>query len=218
VSWIPGWGSIAGTAWWSGFYFWISICALIALGMAEVASHRYSDRKDELTAVEQETIQRHHDEDMARVQHDTATANERAAKLERENLDLRTQIAGRRITPQQHEILVSELSKNPGFFHIQSMLEGESVLYASDLSKTLKDANWTSDTPEFPLGEVWHGLVIFQTDDPAALRIAEALKAADIPFSIGDAEHKKEKATILVGQNPRRSDLPYRPEQLELPF
>ena len=171
-------------------------------GYGEVASHRYSDRKDELTATEQEAIQRRHDEDMAAVQHDTAVANERAAKLERENLDLRTKIAGRRITPEQHDILVSELSKNPGAFHIQTMTDGESVLYAADLSKTFKEAHWTSDTPEFPLGEVWHGLILMQTDDPAGLRIGVALRAANIPFSIGDDQHKKEKATILVGAKP----------------
>jgi hypothetical protein len=84
VSWIPGWDSVAGAGWWSGFYFWASIIALIGLGKAEVASHRYSDRKDELAAVEQEAIQRRHDEDMARVQHDTAQANERAAQLTQE--------------------------------------------------------------------------------------------------------------------------------------
>ena len=93
VSWIPGWSSIAGTAWWSGFYFWVSICALIALGMAEVASHRYSDRKDELVAIEQEAIQRRHDVDMAHVQHDTAEAVERAAQLEKDAAVARAAIA-----------------------------------------------------------------------------------------------------------------------------
>jgi hypothetical protein len=93
VSWIPGWGSVASTAWWGGFYFWISIGALIALGMAEVASHRYSDRKDELTAIQEEAIQRRHDEDMAAVQHDTAQANERAAKLEKEAAEANAEVA-----------------------------------------------------------------------------------------------------------------------------
>jgi hypothetical protein len=93
VSWIPGWGSVAGAAWWSGFYFWASIGGLIALGIAEIASHRYSDRKDELAVVEQEAIQRRHDEEMARVQHDTAQTIERAAKLEKEATEARAAIA-----------------------------------------------------------------------------------------------------------------------------
>jgi hypothetical protein len=61
--------------------------------MAEIASHRYSDRKDELAAVEQEAIQRRHDEDMAHVQHDTAQANERAAQLEKETAEAKAEIA-----------------------------------------------------------------------------------------------------------------------------
>src|ERR1700691_2952839 len=71
MSWIPGWDSVAGAGWWSGFYFWLGIGALIALGVFEVASHRYSDRKDELTAIEQKDTQRRHDDEMTRVQHDT---------------------------------------------------------------------------------------------------------------------------------------------------
>jgi len=140
--------------------------------------------------------------ELQRLKNETASANKATEELRRENFDIRTKIAGRRITAEQHQILVSELSKSPGFFHIESMTDGESALYASDLSKTLKAAHWTSDTPEFPLGEVWEGLIIFQTDDPAALRIALALKAANIPFSIGDDQHKKERATILVGAKP----------------
>ena len=69
---------------WSGFFFWASIGCLIGLGITEVASHRYSERKDDLAEIEQHEIQRRHDEDMARVQHDTAQANERAAELTRE--------------------------------------------------------------------------------------------------------------------------------------
>ena len=53
-------------------------------GISEVISHRYGERKDELTAAKQIEVQRHHDEDMARVQRDAAQANERAAQLEKE--------------------------------------------------------------------------------------------------------------------------------------
>lgn len=102
----------------------------------------------------------------------------------------------------QHDILFDNLSKEPSSFNIQSMSDGESALYASDIFKTLLDSHWTVDKKEFSLGEVWIGLIILQTDDPAAYRIALALKAAQIPFSIGDTEHKKDKATILVGANP----------------
>jgi hypothetical protein len=51
------------------------------LGVFEVVSHRYSERKDELAAVEQDSTQRRHDEEMARLHLETAKANERAAEL-----------------------------------------------------------------------------------------------------------------------------------------
>jgi hypothetical protein len=93
VVWIPGWESITNAGWWSGFYFWASIVSLIGLGVAEVASHRYGERKDELAAVEQEALERRHNEEMTRVQHDTALANERATQLEKDAAALAAQAA-----------------------------------------------------------------------------------------------------------------------------
>jgi multidrug efflux pump subunit AcrA (membrane-fusion protein) len=71
MSWIPGWNSIAGTAFWSGFFFWASIASLILLGVTEVLSHRYTERHDELAAIEQTDTQRRHDEEMARIHLET---------------------------------------------------------------------------------------------------------------------------------------------------
>jgi hypothetical protein len=99
MSWIPGWDSIASAGMWSGFYFWMSIGALIGLGVFEVASHRYSERKDEMVAVEQEAIQRRHDEDMTRVQHDAARLSAEAELLRQKNLAFEAALAPR--TPEQ---------------------------------------------------------------------------------------------------------------------
>src|SRR5258708_14331673 len=77
---IPGWDSIAGSNWWSNFYFWAGIIALLLLGVAEVISHRYSERKDELVAEQQDSTQRRHDEEMARLHLETANANARASE------------------------------------------------------------------------------------------------------------------------------------------
>jgi cell division protein FtsL len=199
---LPGWDSLPTV---SRNHSVAEIAGIIVLGAlvaAEVVAYKYGKRKDFLTEQQQHATEQRHDEEMARLHLETAQANKATEELRQENLDLRTKIAGRRVKSEQYERLVLELSKNPGFFHMQAMTDGESALYAADLFKTLKAAQWTSDTPEFPLGTVWHGLVLFQTDDPAALRIAEALKAADIPFLIGDAQHKKERATLMVGAKP----------------
>jgi hypothetical protein len=150
VSWIPGWNSIAGTAWWSGFYFWVSICALIALGMAEIASHRYSDRKDELTAIEQDAIQRRHDEDMGRVQHDTAQTNEKAAQLEKDaaNARLETEklkqtVAWRTIPAAAATALQAALAAHPGSVNLRYTDGDPEALYlAVQFSKIFSDAHW----------------------------------------------------------------------------
>ena len=80
MSWIPGWESVTGARWWENFYFWASIGALILLGAAEIVSHRYTERKDELAAIEQTSTQRRHDEEMARLHAETEASKAEIAK------------------------------------------------------------------------------------------------------------------------------------------
>jgi hypothetical protein len=126
----------------------------------------------------------------------------RAAELEKGNIELRTKMASRRISEEQHKILVDELSKIPAPFDIALMSDPESVLYANDILKTFADAHWTVGQKEFPISEIWTGLVLFQTDDPAGGRILQALKKAGVTFTIGDDAHRRPKATIMVGNKP----------------
>jgi hypothetical protein len=80
MSWLPGWNSIASAHWWENLYFWAGIVALILLGVMEVVSHRYTERKDELASVEQGTIQRQHEEEIARLHLQTAELTADAEK------------------------------------------------------------------------------------------------------------------------------------------
>lgn len=80
MGWIPGWESIQATGWWSGFFFWASIVSLIGLGISEVASHRYSERRDELLETQQRLEKQQHDDDMARLHLEAAKANAETAK------------------------------------------------------------------------------------------------------------------------------------------
>jgi flagellar biosynthesis/type III secretory pathway M-ring protein FliF/YscJ len=89
MAWIPGWDSITGSHWWENFYFWASIAALILLGVTEIISHRYTERKDELAAKEQTATQRRHDEEMARLQLDLGKANAAAAAANARTEELR---------------------------------------------------------------------------------------------------------------------------------
>ena len=84
MSWVPGWESIQAAGWWSGFFFWASIASLIGLGISEVASHRFSERKDELVERQQIADKERHDNDIARVQHDAALANGKELRCLRE--------------------------------------------------------------------------------------------------------------------------------------
>jgi len=148
LSWIPGWDSVANAGWWSGFYFWASIVALISLGIMEVASHRYSERKEELASIEQEAILRRHDEEMARVQHDTAQANERAAGLEKEAAEARkeTAILRKRAAPRTldwelFQKMMEGVSKMPvEIWYSEEAPDG--YRFAYELDAALKAAQW----------------------------------------------------------------------------
>ena len=51
VSWLPGWTTADDAGWWSSFYFWFGVASLVSLGCAEVLSHFYGLRQDELVAI-----------------------------------------------------------------------------------------------------------------------------------------------------------------------
>jgi hypothetical protein len=120
--------------------------------------------------------------------------------VERQNIELRQKLSSRRSDAAQHSVLIAELSKHPGVFDIESMGDPESGMYAADILATFTASGWTVDKKEFPLGMIWKGLILSQTNDPAFNVIAAALTKAEVPFSIGD-QHR-DKATIMVGGKP----------------
>lgn len=136
-----------------------------------------------------------------------AQANERAANLENEAAQarleterLRRDFANRRLTKEQHDKIVSILSKEPATFDVEFMQDSESVLYANDVLKTLTDAGWHVGQKTTPLGVFWTGLVLCETNDPAAVRLAKALVVAHVPFSIGT--QRTERLLVVFGGKP----------------
>ena len=104
MSWFPGWDSIANAGIWSGVFFWLSIVSLISLGITEVISHRYSERKDELVERLQLDEKKQHDDEMARLHLEASKADERVAEanlkateLQADNLALQTAMLPRRV-------------------------------------------------------------------------------------------------------------------------
>jgi hypothetical protein len=124
----------------------------------------------------------------------------RASETEKQNLAMRVAFANRRITEEQHKMLVEMLSKQTGTINIDVMNDSESGLYAADLLKTFNDAGWITGTKQFLLGEVWTGLILEATSNQADVLVAMALKSASIPFSV--AKRDRPSVTVLVGGKP----------------
>jgi hypothetical protein len=176
MGWIPGWESIQATGWWSGFFFWASIVSLIGLGISEVASHRYSERRDELLEAQQETEKKRHDEEIAQLhletaqanrdaetarrevataQAETAKANERTAEIK---LALEREIAARQprtITPEQHAKIVEYLkSANPKgpITVVWKLFDEEAEKFARQIIAVLKDSGFDVTEGRGPFG------------------------------------------------------------------
>lgn len=138
---------------------------------------------------------------------EAAGANERAAeanllsaKVEKENIELRVKFSNRHIDQAQYRVMIDELAKHKATINIEHFGDAEAIFYRDDIVKTLTDAGWKIGKTEWPLAEVWTGLVIFQTNDPSALVLADALTSAGIPFSIGD--RKRDITTLMIGRKP----------------
>ncbi len=69
---------------------------------------------------------------------DAAAAKQRTAEVEKENILIRKNVSGRRITQEEHDELVKMLSSTPATFDIEVMSDGESGVYAADIIKTLE--------------------------------------------------------------------------------
>ncbi|MGB6325189.1 MAG: hypothetical protein WBG11_05290 [Methylocella sp.] len=183
--------------------------------MAEVASHRYSDRKDELAAVEQEAIQRRHDEDMARVQHDTAEAVERAAKLEKETAvaqkeaaearaeqeRLKQNVQWRTLTPPSFDRLVANLTRPKGSVRLAYQAADPEALYvAIQISKAFEQSTgWaiTSESRTYP-DRLYFGFFIPGPDNDVVKSLRNAFTKAGIPFSTEDIP----PAPMMFGPQP----------------
>lgn len=148
MSWIPGWQTATTAKAWSDGWFWASIGALLLLGVCEVISHRYSERKDELEAELQRNLQRQHDNDIAALQLKAAQANERAAVADQHaadaNLALERYKAPRAITDADAETMRKHLE---AFFgtRIEVFLTSdinESVNIHARIVQILQGARW----------------------------------------------------------------------------
>jgi hypothetical protein len=169
MSWIPGWDSAASANLWSNIFFWAGIAALLFLGISEVVSHRYTERKDELVSEQQAAAERHHNEEIARLHLETAQANERAANLEKETatanersaelkLALEKEIAARQprlINPQQRMQLVAALTKiisKGGITVTWKLFDEEAEIFGTQILEALKESGFDAKEMRGPFG------------------------------------------------------------------
>jgi hypothetical protein len=192
VSWIPGWGSIAAAGWWSGFFFWASIVSLIGLGISEVASHRYGDRKDELTAEQQRIDKKTHDDEIARLHLEPAQANERAAKLQEA-------AAWRILQPGEKSRLIAALKTGIGgsIELSYSVNDPESLFLASQFETVFKQVNEGRDVllwnvkiqPRQFSQAVYWGLHIVGERADLVASLRAAFTVAGVPYSTGPVSY-----------------------------
>jgi len=140
MTWPPGWDSAAGADSWSNIYFWAGIVALFLLGAFEVASHRYTLRKDEIVTEEQDRAKRQHDEEMARLHLETAQATERNTQLEirleeerKSRIALQNALATPHLTPEQIDQLARAVSGRVPLMVLEYTRDASSLALAQDI-------------------------------------------------------------------------------------
>jgi hypothetical protein len=178
---LPGWDSLSAV---SRYSSWAEIAGIIIVGalvVAEVVSYKYGHRKDDLIEQQQNATNQRHDEDMARVQHDTAQANERAAKLENENLKLQAAIEPRRLTPEQQSDIAKELAPFEGKTITLSSyaLDAESAVLAGQIRDALTLAKMQPNDSNLmtvqAAGSIQLGIHISAKDEALANALLSAL-------------------------------------------
>jgi outer membrane murein-binding lipoprotein Lpp len=120
---LPGWNSLAAV---TRYHQWAEIIGIVILGflvLAEGISYRYGQRKDDLTTRQQETTDKRHDEEMARLHADTEASKTETAKAlaqaaeanriaEEERLarvKIEARLASRKLSPEQVSDLASAI-------------------------------------------------------------------------------------------------------------
>jgi len=208
MSWIPGWDSIEGTGFWSHFWFWFGIACLFALGAAEVVSHLYSLRKDELVAAAQRNAddQRKRDADEADAGHkaDVAALQDTLAKERTDRL------LPRAIKPEQRAAILACLEHQPKgpVFIRPAQFDAEATAFSTQIEQLLREAQFEVRAwPEASLSWSIPGAFLIVLDLNNAPSHASAIQScfgtADIALpGYTDKRHPADSVSIAVGARP----------------
>jgi len=147
--------------------------------------------------------------ELAQTTERAANANERAAQLENdaaqarlEQEQLKTKLAWRRVTSEQHDKIVAMLRGHPMTVALVYSNEPESMLFANDVSKTLKDSG-INVVGTMAIGtELIFGLRISKMKPPHSadwLLLVSAFSNADLAFNLAESA---EGLKIIIGSKP----------------
>jgi hypothetical protein len=155
MGWWPGWDNADSATFWSHFWFWFGIACLFALGGAEVVSHFYSLRKEELIEAAQSsaTEQAKQDQDNLRIQLTDAETQRRTevdglknqlSDAEKMVSSLQAQQIPRRLSPEQRIELIAALALFPGqkvsIWCLTSASESKD--FATEFISVFEQAKW----------------------------------------------------------------------------
>jgi hypothetical protein len=150
---IPGWESITSTNWWASFYFWASIVALSLLGIFEVISHRYTQRHEELSAIQQKETQKRHDFEIGKL-------HLKASQAELETAKLRAQLEDRSLTKEQFDELQTLRGKVSTVTVTTLMGDSETKLFGQQITDALKFAGIIVKIGDPKLSLPWSGVSV----------------------------------------------------------
>jgi hypothetical protein len=206
MGWLPGWNTVSAADWWESFWFWGSVVALILLGMAQVISHRYGIRRDELAAEQRRQTDQAHEQTVADLHDQASRADEKAAMAGKEAAEfgkeaaefgkaaaearletekLRRTFQWREITTATANDLIATLAVRKGSVNIR-YIDGdpESLSFAQQIGYTLSDAGWNVSAGGIKLENVLvGGLYLPDDDSPDAAALRHAFAIAKVPYA-----------------------------------
>lgn len=151
---LPGWNSAEASEWWSGLYFWVGIVCFLMLGVTEVLSYRYGERRGELFARAESAAVSQRDDLEARrttevetLRQQLSEAQKRAADAGAEAKKPHQDVAPRRLSDHEKETLVFALSPFSGQrITFKSVLgDAEGRRFIEDFIATFRRAHWSFD-------------------------------------------------------------------------
>ena len=209
---LPGWNSIEGVQWWWRCF---NVLGLITLALTFVFGaliYVYGNRKDTLTAASEKIAaeQRNEQEQQQREADATvlSAVQGQLGEAQQEVSNLKTQMAWRTLSTEEHRSIVADLSRYRGhFIAVTKLGDAEAAGYADKIMESLTDAGWNiqrnySGVVSPPIYGVL--CTVPKQADSASLAVAESFKKAGVKLTVQALETASpDFIQIYVGLKPR---------------